>query len=307
MMKKKKISIVDLIDFLGKDLLNVEGKARNQYIDNISEPEHVEETTLDWVNSTKPNKQYIAENSRAKVLVVDTDVVYSKIIEEKGKTLLFVKRPRVSMAKIANQFFIECKKSGIHPSAIIDENAVIDPSAYIGPGCIVGKAHIGADTILMANVTVYDDVTIGKRCLIQAGVVIGTDGLGCSRDEIGVLTKFPHLGGVVMGDDIEVGANSQIAKGSFSDTIIENGCKMNGLCFIAHNCHLEKNVWITGDTMLCGSVHVKMNTTIFSNVVVRDQRTIGEKVIIGMGSVVTKDVPNGETWVGNPARKLEKQ
>ena len=156
-------------------------------------------------------------------------------------------------------------------------------------------------------VTIYDDVKIGERCLIQAGVVIGTDGLGCSRDENGVLTKFPHLGGVVMGNDIEVGANSQIAKGSFSDTIIEDGCKMNGLCFIAHNCHLERNVWITGNTMLCGSVHVGKNTTIFSSVIIRDQRTIGHDVTIGMGSVVTKSIPDGETWIGNPAKKFEKR
>lgn len=304
-MKAKRVEISKLMEFLGSDLKKVEGCGSASYIDNIPDPAHVTETSLDWVNSTKANKQQIAETSLAKVLVVDPEIVYSELMKDAGKTLLVVAKPRVSMAKIANHFFIDKKQPGIHPSAIVDEKAIIHPTAYIGPGCIVGNAQIGANTVLMANVTVYDDVVIGDRCLIQAGVVIGTDGLGCSRDENGVLTKFPHLGGVVMGDDIEVGANSQIAKGSFSDTLIEDGCKMNGLCFIAHNCHLEKNVWITGDTMLCGSVHVKKNTTIFSNVVVRDQRTIGEGVIIGMGSVVTKDVPDFETWLGNPARRLD--
>lgn len=304
-MNKKRVEISQLLDFLGDDLLKIEGEGQSAYIDNIPDPAHVEETSLDWVNSSKIEKQHIAETSIAKVLVVDPGVIYSVSLKKSGKTLLVVANPRVSMAKIANHFFIEHKKPGIHPSAVIDEEAIIDPSAYIGPGCVVGKAKIGADTVMMANVTVYDNVIIGERCLLQAGVVIGTDGLGCSRDANGILTKFPHLGGVVMGNDIEVGANSQIAKGSFSDTVIEDGCKMNGLCFIAHNCHLEKNVWITGDTMLCGSVHVKKNTTIFSNVVVRDQRTIGEGVMIGMGSVVTKDVPDGETWLGSPAKKRE--
>lgn len=305
-MNKKRVEISQLVDFLGSDLLRVEGNCNNTYIDNIPDPAHVEETSLDWVNASKSDKQQIAESSKAKVIVVDPGVTYSEVMEKSGKMLIVVEKPRFEMAKIANHFFIEHKQPGIHPSAVVDKDAKIAPTAYIGPGCVVGKASIGADTVLMANVTVYDNVTIGDRCLIQAGVVIGTDGLGCTRDENGVLTKFPHLGGVVMGNDIEVGANSQIAKGSFSDTLIEDGCKMNGLCFIAHNCHLEENVWITGDTMLCGSVHVKKNTTIFSNVVVRDQRTIGEKVIIGMGSVVTKDVPDGETWMGTPAHKLEK-
>lgn len=302
-MNKKRIEISQLISFLGTELIRVEGDSSFAYIDNIPDPAHVEESSLDWINSSKAEKQQIAESSKAKVLVVDPEVRYSEVMKEENKTLLVVSKPRVSMAKIATHFYIERKKPGIHPSAIVDNDAKIDPSAYIGPGCIVGKAVIGADTVLMANVTIYDDVKIGERCLIQAGVVIGTDGLGCSRDENGVLTKFPHLGGVVMGNDIEVGANSQIAKGSFSDTIIEDGCKINGLCFIAHNCHLEKNVWITGDTMLCGSVYVKKNTTIFSNVVVRDQRTIGEGVTIGMGAVVTKDVPDRETWLGSPAHK----
>lgn len=304
-MNKKRVEISQLVEFLGADLLKVEGKGNATYIDNIPDPSHVEETSLDWVNSSKVEKQQIAESSKAKVLVVDPGVIFTEVMEKNGKMLFVVEKPRFVMAKIANHFFVEHKQPGIHPSAVVDKEAKIASSAYIGPGCVVGKATIGANTVLMANVTVYDNVSIGNRCLIQAGVVIGTDGLGCTRDENGVLTKFPHLGGVVMGNDIEVGANSQIAKGSFSDTLIEDGCKMNGLCFIAHNCHLEKNVWITGDTMLCGSVHVKKNTTIFSNVVVRDQRTIGEGVIVGMGSVVTKDVPDFETWLGNPARRLE--
>ena len=303
----KKITIQEITDYLGKDLIAIYGVFDGVYIDNLADAEHVNEFTLDWVNANKTNKQEIADSSKAKVLVVDLGVTYSEVIEKSGKILLVVNKPRVAMAKIANHFFIEQKKPGIHPSAVVDKEAKIDSSAYIGPGCVVGKATIGADTVLMANVTIYDNVTIGDRCLIQAGVVIGTDGLGCSRDENGVLTKFPHLGGVVMGNDIEVGANSQIAKGSFSDTVIEDGCKMNGLCFIAHNCHLEENVWITGNTMLCGSVHIGKNTTVFSSVIIRDQRNIGERVTIGMGSVVTKSIPDGETWVGNPARKMEKK
>ena len=303
-MKTKRIEISHLIDYLKNDLLKIEGPYSDSYIDCIPDPTHVTETSLDWVNSSKLNKQEIAEQSKAKVIVVDSDIEYSTLMANKGKVLLVVNNPRTVMANIANHFFIEQKVSGIHPSAVIDEEAVIDPSAHIGPGCVVGKAKIGANSILIANVTIYDDVIIGERCLLQAGVVVGTDGLGCSRDENGILTKFPHLGGVQMGNDIEVGANSQIAKGSFSDTIIEDGCKLNGLCFIAHNCHLEEHVWITGDTMLCGSVHVGKNTTIYSNVIVRDQRSIGERATIGMGSVVTKDVPNGETWFGSPAHKV---
>ena len=306
-MKRKIIDIIDIIEYLQDNLIKVEGPIEKVCIDNIADAEHVDESTLDWVNSSKLNKQEIAEHSVAKVLLVDEGVTYSEILKEENKTLLHVKNPRYSMAIIATHFFLTPKSAGIHPSAIIDKDAQIDSTAHIGAGCVVGKAIIGAGTVLTANVVVYDDVRIGDKCLIQAGAVIGTDGLGCSRDNEGKLTKFPHLGGVVIGNNVEIGANCQIAKGSLSDTIIEDGCKMNGLCFIAHNCHLEENVWITGNTMLCGSVYVKKNTTIFSSVIVRDQRTIGKSVTIGMGAVVTKDVPDGETWFGSPAHKMEKR
>lgn len=306
-MKYKKVNVVDIINYLSNEVLSVYGNTDSISIDNIPDASQVKESSLDWINSTRANKQSDAENSKAKVLVVDEAVDYSQTLKERGKILIVVSNPRKTMAMIASRFFIDKPQSGIHESAIIDEEANVDPTAHIGAGCVIGKAKVGAHTILMPNVVLYDDVEIGENCLIQAGAIIGTDGLGCIRDGEGRLTKFPHLGGVKIGNDVEIGANCQIAKGAFSDTIIENGCKINGLCFVAHNCHLEENVWITGDTMLCGSVHVNKNTTIFSNVIVREQRAIGENSVIGMGSVVTKDVPADETWIGSPAHKLEKK
>ena len=304
----KIVKVRDIIRFLGDNVISVYGNVSDDMvIDNIPDANTVTETSLDWVNSSRENKQYLADNSISHVLVVDRTIQYTSVMEKQNKILLVVKKPRGIMAHIASHFFVTKQEPGIHPSAVIDANAFIDGTSHIGAGCIVGKARIGAGTVLMPNVVIYDDVVIGENCLIQAGAIIGTDGLGCVRDAEGKLTKFPHLGGVVIGDDVEIGANCQVAKGAFSDTIIENGCKINGLCFIAHNSHLEENVWITGDTMLCGSVHVKRNSTIFSNVIIREQRVIGEGVTIGMGSVVTKNVPEGETWVGNPAHKMEKK
>ena len=306
-MKIIKVKVAEILEYLGGKIIRTEGDWQKISINNIAEVERVNETTLDWINSTKTEKQSYAESSKARVLVVDETVEYSSLLREQGKVLLVVSNPRQTMALIASHFFVKHPDSGIHTSAIIDAEAKIDETAHIGAGCVVGKATIGAHTVLMPNVVVYDDVKIGSNCMIQAGAVIGTDGLGCIRDAEGKMTKFPHLGGVVIGNDVEIGANCQIAKGAFSDTIIEDGCKINGLCFIAHNCHLDENVWITGDTMLCGSVQVEKNTTIFSNVIIREQRKIGEGSVIGMGSVVTKNVPDHETWIGSPAHKMEKK
>ena len=305
-MKQKEIRLQDVIDFLNDRLLSVNGDNKKVLIDNVADAEHVTETTLDWVNKSKKEKQTIAERSIAKVLLADSTVEYSEIMRVQGKTLLAVENPRREIARIIDHFFIERPEPGIHPSATVSKEAIIGEGTFVAAGCVIGKAKIGKNCIINANVVIYDNCELGDNCLIQAGTVIGTDGLGCMRDSDGTLVKFPHLGGVKIGDNVEIGANCQIAKGVLSDTIIGNGCKINGLCFIAHNCVLEENVWITGDTMLCGTVHVRKNATIFSNVIIRDQRHVGEGAIIGMGSVVTKHVPDGETWLGNPARKLEK-
>ena len=300
-----KILVKDIISFLGVNLLGIEGMVRDtDYVDNVADVSHANETTLDWINKSKKEKQEIAEGSVAKVILSTPEVIYSELLHKQTKILLVVDNPRKEIAKIIDHFFLEKPTPGIHNSAVIDKEAKIGRNVFIAAGCVIGKCIIGDGCIINANVVIYDGCILGNNCLIQAGTVIGTDGLGCMREKDGSLIKFPHLGSVKIGDNVEIGANCQIAKGVLSDTIIGNGCKINGLCFIAHNCVLEENVWITGDTMLCGTVHVGRNATLFSNVIVRDQRQIGEGSIIGMGAVVTKHVPAGETWVGNPAKKI---
>jgi UDP-3-O-[3-hydroxymyristoyl] glucosamine N-acyltransferase len=305
-MKTKRVELQEIINFISKDIKHIYGNYQHFFVDNVADAAHTNETTLDWINSNKINKQEMAEFSPAKVILVDSVVTYSEMLMKKGAVLLVVDNPRLIVSKIITEFFIEKKIPYIHPTAVIDHEAIIDKTAFIDSGCAIGKATIGKNTVIRANVCIYDDVVIGDNCIIQAGSVIGTDGLGCSREDDGSLVKFPHIGGVVIGNNIEIGANCQIARGALSNTIINDGCKLNGMCFIAHNCVLEKNVWITGSTMLSGSTYVGANATIFSNVVVREQIRIGAGSTIGMGAVVTKHVPAGETWVGNPARKIRR-
>jgi len=278
-----KVNVIDIISFLADNVINVFGVYDDVVVRHLREPKEVDTLTLDWINYSNKNKQKIAESSTAKVIIVDQEVYFSEKLQKQGKVLIQVEDPRLTISIVAQHFFLPKASIGVHSSAIIDHQAIVAPTAYIGAGCVLGKCIIESDTVLYPGVIVYDNVKIGKNCIIQAGSVIGTDGLGCQRLPDGTLVKFPHFGGVRIGNNVEIGANCQIAKGVLSNTIIGDGTKINGLCFIAHNCVLEKNVWITGDTMLAGSVKVEANVTIYSKVVIREHRVIGKGATIGMG------------------------
>lgn len=303
----KKILLSDIVSCLSEDIIRIEGVTQNIFVTNITNSERVNEKSLDWINKAKIDKQCLAEKSVAKVLLVDEAIEYSPIMEEQNKTLLVVKNPKKSLLKVLRCFFVEKPKPSIHPSAYIDSEAVIGENVYIGPNCYIGKCIIGDNNIIHSNVCIYDRTIIGNNNEIHSGAIICVDGLGCLRQADGKLEEFPQIGGVVIGNDTYIGGNTHIASGSLSDTIIGDGCKINGMCFIGSNDVLHDNVWITGSTMLAGSVEVGKNSTIFSKVIVRDWCKIGERAVIGMGSVVTKNVPDGETWVGNPAHKFEKK
>jgi UDP-3-O-[3-hydroxymyristoyl] glucosamine N-acyltransferase len=306
-MKIKKISIQEIIEFLGDNILNLYGNTKGVFVDNIADAERVNETTLDWINPSKDNKQQIAEASIAKAMLVDPSIEFTPVMKEKGKVLLIVDNPKYALIAVINHFFVTKKQHNIDPSSVIHPNAKIGMNVYIGANCYIGDCIIGNNNVIHANVCIYDRTIIGNNNVIHSGALICVDGLGCIRNTDGTLTEFPQLGGVIIGDNTYIGGNTHIASGSLSDTIIESGCKINGMCFIGSNNHLGENVWITGSTMLAGSVKVGKNSTIFSKVVVREWCNIGENVTIGMGSVVTKNIPAGETWLGNPARKFEKK
>lgn len=306
-MKEKRIKVSEIVSYLGDKVIRVNGTVQDFYIDNFADVARVNKTSLDWINPSKPNKQELTEKSAAKTILVDESIVYSDVLKEKEKILLVVENPKNILAMIMRTFFVDKIKPGIDSTAYIHPDAEIGKDVYIGPNCYIGKCKIGDNNVIHSNVSIYDRTTIGNNNVIHSGALICVDGLGCMRSKEGKLEEFPQIGGVVIGDNCYIGGNTHIASGSLADTIIEDGCKINGLCFIGSNDHLHENVWITGSTMLAGSVTVEKNTTIYSRVVVREWTHIGEGVTIGMGSVVTKNIPDGETWVGTPAHKMEKR
>ena len=299
-MNIKRIDVSDILLFLTKDVLKVSGAVDGVYIDNLADVAHVTESSLDWVKPSTSSQQ-IAEQSKARVLLVGDDV---HAID--GKVLIHVNNPKRALAKVGNHFFVKRFVPCIHPTAIIDTEAIIGEGVYVGPYTVIGKAVIGDGCVIDSHVHIYDDVSMGKNCRIKSGAVIGGEGFGFETDEEGNKFRFPQIGNVFIGDDVEIGANTCIDRGALSDTVIGDHTKINNLCHVAHNNRIGKNVTITACVNISGSNVIDDNVWIAPNASVRGFIHLGEGCLLGMGAVATKDIPAGETWVGNPARKLER-
>lgn len=181
----------------------------------------------------------------------------------------------------------------------IDQTASIGRNVVIEDGCI-----IGANSIIEHNVVLHAGTRIGANSRIRSSSSIGGDGFGFERLSNGNPIRFPHLGGVLIGDNVEVGACTTIARGTLSDTIIEDYVKVDNLVHIAHNCLIKKGAFIIACAELSGGVIVGENAWVAPNSCTHQKISIGAESIIGLGSVVTKDVPSRTVFAGNPAKKL---
>ena len=184
--------------------------------------------------------------------------------------------------------------------AIIGKGCNIFPGAYIDSEVVIGdNCYIGSGVKLLGS------VKIGNDCIIRENTVIGSDGLTTRRDVTGKVVTIPQFGGVTIEDNVQIGANTVIAKGAIDDTVIHTGCRVDNCCFISHNVQLGEDTLVVGETIMFGSSSTGKQAFISGNSTIRDGVAIGEKALIGMGSVVVKPVPDGGVVKGNPAKGKE--
>jgi len=219
-------------------------------------------------------------------------------------TLLVTANPRLIFMRAAGIHFApRLSEARIHPTAIVDPSASVHPAAHIGAFCYIGAGSaVGEGTVLHPNVIVYDRVHIGARCRINSGTVIGADGFGYERNEKGELEKFPHLGGVIIADDVEIGSNTSIDRGSLGDTVIKARARVDNLVHVAHNVQIGEDAAVIALTMLGGSARIGAGAWIAPGAVLMNQVAVGESGTVGLGAVVVKDVAAGQTVMGAPAQ-----
>jgi UDP-3-O-[3-hydroxymyristoyl] glucosamine N-acyltransferase len=232
-----------------------------------------------------------------------------------------VDRPYDALVHILPRLYAEpVRPAGVHPSAVvaasarlgvgvaveagavIGEDVVVGDRAWIGPLCVVERGvRVGADTRLVAQVTCYRGCVIGDRTVIHAGARLGADGFGYAFAD-GAHQKIPHVGGCVIGDDVEIGANTCIDRGSVDDTVVGSGTKIDNLVHLAHNVQVGRLCLIMAQVGVAGSTHIDDGAILAGQAGLNGHITIGRGARIAAQAGVFSDVPPGESWSGYPAR-----
>ena len=198
--------------------------------------------------------------------------------------------PKEEMCEIVGGAFVA-------KTAVIGRNCRILPGAYIG-----GDVTIGDDCYIGAGAKLVGEIHIGNNVVIRENAVIGADGLSTDRDQYGRALTMPQFGGVVIEDNVQIGALTVIARGAIDNTIIKRGSKIDNSSFISHNVIVGEDTFIVGETIMFGGSSTGSQVLISGNSAIRNGKSIGDKAIVGMGSVVVRDVQDGTVVKGNPAK-----
>lgn len=298
----------------------LKGEIVGNTFQSITAPEQLEaanESEISFIGNKKYEKFWPA--SKACAAVVNEDIA---IEPGADRAFIKVKNADLAMSQVLELFAPPTPlfSIDIHPSAVIDPTATICNGVRIGAGCYIGpKVIIGDNTTIYPNVTILDECTIGKNTVIWSGTVIrerchigndcilhpnatiGADGFGFRPDPQRGLVKIPQIGNVIIGNSVEIGANSCVDRGKFSSTVLGDGCKIDNLVQIGHNSKLGKFCIMAGNSGLAGSVTLGNGVIIGGSASIKDHTTIGDGAIVGAGSGVTGDIPAGKTMLGYPA------
>ncbi|MDQ2833948.1 MAG: UDP-3-O-(3-hydroxymyristoyl)glucosamine N-acyltransferase [Acidobacteriota bacterium] len=224
--------------------------------------------------------------------------------------VVWVKDARYAFALVARKLRGQAGGGGVHASAVVGEGVAIGQGTRIAAGVVVGDGVvIGRDCELMARAVIYPGVVLGDRVVVQAGAVLGSTGFGYARnEETGEYLLFPQQGGLVVEDDVEIGANTTIDRGALGETRIGRGTKIDNLVHIGHNCLIGRNVIIAAQTGISGSSVVEDGAILGGQVGIGEHARVGAGVILGGGAGVLsgkKMRGAGEVFWGRPARPLK--
>lgn len=311
---RNEISLEELASKIGATLINGDKKQIVEAVGNIKTGKPKQVTFL----ANPSYKQYLPETKCSAVILTPFDSKSCKV------AALVTENPRLAFSKLINLCVEEKQEaSGIHPSVVIGKNGNISSLAIIKANCVIGNnvtieegavleagvivgdnCVIGKNTVLFPNVTCYKNVTIGKNSTIHANTVLGSDGFGYANDN-GNWVKMQHLGGIVIGDNVEIGSNTSIDRGFLDNTIIGNGVIIDNLVQVAHNVTIGDNTAIAGCVGIAGSTSIGKKCLIGGKAAIGGHISIADEVIITAFAAVHRSItePGGMYSSGIPVRE----
>lgn len=243
---------------------------------------------------------------RLAIILTDEEGAKSLNLSPNGPLVIILNNPRLAFIETTRHFFQQAPVAGVHPTACIDPTAEVHPTVKLGPFVFVGKeVIIGAHTVIEGHTFIYDRTTIGERCYLAPGVKIGQPGFGYERNNDGELVQFPHIGRVIIENDVHIGANTAIDRGTLDDTHIRSRARIDNLCHISHNVDIGPDTAVIANTMIGGSVVIGEKSWLAPCVSIINGVSIGAGATIGMAAVVTKPVEAGTVVLGSPAKPIE--
>ncbi|MBN1558536.1 MAG: UDP-3-O-(3-hydroxymyristoyl)glucosamine N-acyltransferase [Lentisphaerae bacterium] len=287
-------TVSDLLPFI-RDPYTLEG-ARDKTFSRITSLSEAAPDALTWCSPKHADAAERIRRCRAAVIICHASLPQG---HAGTATLIKTADPRKTFMETVNGLLKREHPSGVHPTAVIHPRADVHAEAYIGPFCYVGRSTIGAGSVLHGHTFIYDGVRIGRHVVIEAGCVIGAAGFGYQKNHDGDWQRFPHLGGVVIEDDVEISANATIDRGALGNTSIGRNTKISKAAHISHNVVTGERCIIAGGAMISGSARLGNGVWIGPNAAVLNKITIGDGVTVGIGGVVTRNVETGFTVIGH--------
>jgi UDP-3-O-[3-hydroxymyristoyl] glucosamine N-acyltransferase len=275
------IRLIDLANKIGAKLENA--ASENLPITGIAPLISANQHTISFFS----NRRYRDElkNSKAAAIILkDSDKVFCK------QAMLVMDNPYLGYARAAQLFYPPLHKPGIHKMASVEADAKIGKNVFIGAGCVVESGvEIGDNCQLIANVTLCTNTILGNNVIIHPGAVIGSDGFGNANDA-GKWVKIPQLGGVLIGDNVEIGANTTIDKGALENTIIGQGVKLDNQIQIGHNVQIGEHTAIAGCVGIAGSTNIGRYCMIGGGVGISGHLDLVDHVHVTAGSIVLQSI-----------------
>ena len=287
-------------------------------ITGVSEIQNGRESTITFLGNLK-YKKYIQTTDASAVVVTEASLLDNKpgIVHH---------NPQLAIAKILGEFAPKIQYTkGVNENAYVNSKAKIGNNVTIGafsviePGVIIGDhSNIGSHTVIgqktiigrncniFSNIHIYHGTNIGDNAIIHSGTVIGSDGFGFVTDK-DINHKIPQNGNVIIGNDVEIGANSAVDRGTIGDTVIEDQCKLDNHVHLAHNVRLGKGCLLTAAVTIAGSVEVGEFCIFAGHVGVAPHVTIGARSILAAKTGVSKSLIGGKVYAGMPAREIREQ